>query len=158
MLRYAPDSKGAYRFALEGGINRFEATFLDDTLYNSTYIQNGANLGIRTGYEWHKNVNRHQFFYGTDVGFTFRSNRAYWVDPQGPEFAPSRDYVFAIQPFAGIKYRLLDHLSVSAECSLNLSFLKRNILEADKKTIVNRSKSYSGSFVPLRFLNISYHF
>ena len=162
MLKKMSPKGGAYRAALTGNIYKLTHELLKDTTGNQQYgkfTENARNVGISVGYEWRKSSQRHQLYYGADLGFTHSSHRYdYSQGWHGNRFSPTIGYTYAIQPFAGIKYRVHKHVSISAECNFSLRYLFVKNLQFDSDAIVDKGKTIGLEFTPLRFINISYHF
>jgi hypothetical protein len=158
MIRYSPTPKGAFRLSIGNSSigNRKNLQYLDSTgaRLNDPYVllkTKGSNLSLRSGYEFHKNSGRHQLYYGLDAVFiyTYFGN----FDP----VLPASIHNFGLTPFIGVKYQILNRLSLSAELSCSLSY---RVLKGfnDEHRVVSKDKSYYANFEPLRFINISYHF
>ncbi|TLU99084.1 hypothetical protein [Dyadobacter luticola] len=158
MLRYAPHKNGAYRLSLgllNSGTNKYQV-YQDSLGSPSTdpyvFRKIGRALEIQLGYERQKNVGRHQLFFGMDA-------QAYYsYDHSQPSMIlPIRMYVLSAIPFVGIKYRILNRLSVSAETGASFSVRLYRNLDFDKN-IIAKQTGYFLSFESLRVINLSYHF
>lgn len=159
MLRYAPNKNGAYRFVINNiNIGKRKDQQYSDSLGNlnneplTIYKRKSYDLSVQAGYEFHRTSVRHQIFYGLDMDFYGN-----FFDEDPASIVQSRIYNFGIIPFAGLKYRIIDRLSVSAELSCSLRY---NLVTGfnEHKIKVHKGQSWDFSFNSLRVINLSYHF
>jgi hypothetical protein len=157
MIRYSPKSKGAFRFSLENHDSRITKDwFLTDTLGNSinrpVVKDKSFNVVAIVGYEFRRNSGKQQIFYGVDLQPSINN----YTDHKQTSY-PLRIYGLGLNPFIGIKYRILNRLSISAETSFSVKFEASRAHDLNDKFIRWKSKNIYTSFNPLRVINISYH-
>lgn len=159
MVRYSPNQKGAFRLAIDniefGKIRVTQYTGTIDGPRLDTILIANIKYGYgqqRIGYEVHFNSERHQLYSGVDLGFEYNYER------HNPGLAYSaRKYKFSAHPFVGVKYRLLNRLSLSAELGGALTY-KRHSLIAHNRDIVSKDELWAFTMDSIHLLNISYHF
>lgn len=159
MLRYAPNESGAYRFVINNiSVGKRKDQQYTDSLGNpdndplTIYKKESYNVSLQAGYEFRRTSGRHQIFYGFDMDFYGN-----FFDEHPASIMQSRIYNFGLIPFAGLKYRIADRLSLSAElgCSLRYNLVKGL---SEHKIKVHKGQSWDFSFHSLRLINLSYHF
>ncbi|WP_439580929.1 hypothetical protein [Dyadobacter bucti] len=160
LLRYAPEEKGAYRLSIDHHFMGYadEASYRDST---TGVISNKSQVVYKVwnyyviaqlGYEFRKNLGRHQLFYGADIGADF-----HYLKAEAPYSYTSRRLDCGISPFAGLKYRITDRLSISAETGISVNYHRARDDERHPHPIIT-SRRFSSYFDPLSAINISYHF
>ncbi|WP_149241885.1 hypothetical protein [Dyadobacter sp. 32] len=157
MIRYAPGSRGAFRLAISSLSHSTDEHF---QYYDTTgtvpqhqlYKRKTFNLSTLLGYERRKDYGRHQLFYGMDIGVDYNWAREYIVT-----LYPAKVYSIGVHPFVGLKYRVSNRLSISAEA---LFTAQRKIVKnfGPRNIVASKSNSYGFALDPLRLINISYHF
>lgn len=113
------------------------------------------HIGTTLGYEWQKNIKKHQLYYGVEAFYSYASDASgSLVNP----YHESRKHIGLVGPFIGAKYRILPQLSLSVEMWVNLAFTQQSTWDH----VENRREGYSRSIGigldPFRALNLSYHF
>lgn len=157
MIRYSPGYKGAFRFAI-GNVSHVknEHTQYYDTTgtvpQQQLYKRKTFNISTLLGYEWRKDYGRHQLFYGTDLGFDYNWAREYVVT-----LYPAKVYSMSVHPFVGLKYRISNRLSISAEALFTARYSTVKSF-GPRKTVKSKGETYGFAFDPLRLINVSYHF
>ncbi|MGV3604696.1 MAG: hypothetical protein ACO1N1_25955 [Dyadobacter fermentans] len=160
MLRYMPNNKyGAYRFQIGSShfSNRNSRTPSIDTTTNqptigAKYQLKGANVDIKIGYEFHKGKGRHQVFFGGDLGYSYDyGNNNY------NGIGTYRNNTVALYPFIGVKYRILNRLSLSTEMTVRTLYYVQKQYDS-RDNLIADDKMFAVNFVPLRLINVSYHF
>lgn len=150
--------KGGIRIAPSIGISR---TTVRDSTKNVLTKSNNSGFGIRLGYEWQKQTDKHQLFYGADVSYSYSVSKT-TVDPSLPVtgvFLPVRRHAYSLSVFAGVKYFLTPRMSLSGETHLYLSYLNnRNYSDFDFNGLGGQSSLTELRFRPLRNLNFAYYF
>ncbi|MCF0075219.1 hypothetical protein LZD49_32350 [Dyadobacter sp. CY261] len=157
MLRYGSWEKGALRAQLGTSYfsNRENNSSQFDTIPqppSSKFKFKTGNLNLRIGYEFHKSYDKHQIFYGSDIGYGH-----YFADNSYINVGVAKNNKISLTPFFGVKYKIIPRLSVSMEMALSMEYFVQsqfnhlNIKQGEDKQL-------SISFYPLRFLNVSYHF
>jgi hypothetical protein len=158
MVRYAPNDRGAYRFSIgdDTGGRRFRQ-FFDNQL---AVDEKTRGFLISSGYEWHKNRNRHQLYYGADLelGHQYVKQKIF-VSTTG-EFAPSSSYQINGYAFVGIKYRITKELSLSMEGAIRPGYSLHLLKSIDGTGSKNFGvgHTFNLGIIPINHLNISYHF
>jgi len=160
MLRYAPKKNGAYRLSIDHHFTGYadEASYRDSITgivgNKSHVVYKVWNYYViaQLGYEFRKNLGRHQLFYGTDIGVDF-----HYLKAEAPYLYTSRRLDGGLYPFAGLKYRITDRLSISAETSISLIYHGARDYGRDSHPIMT-SQRFSSYFNPLSAINVSYHF
>ncbi|MCF2493596.1 hypothetical protein [Dyadobacter chenhuakuii] len=155
MIRYAPKSKGAYRFSLEN----YDSSSGKDYYYADSAgnavpyrLMDNFNAAATLGYEFRRNSGKHQLFYGADFQFSYHKSHDQRYDP-----FPNQTYGFGLNPFAGIKYRIINRLSISAETALIFKYNIEQTLHADKETTRSRTRYFNTYFNAVRIINVTYH-
>ncbi|MHA4739631.1 hypothetical protein [Dyadobacter sp. MSC1_007] len=157
MYRYGSWEKGAFRVQLgasnwgrrENNSSKFD-TIPDPS--GSKFIYKSGYIDFKVGYEFHKSINKHQIFYGSDIGYSH-----YFANNNQINNGVLRNNTISLSPFFGLKYRILPRLSASIELALSLDYyVQRAFSHQDVQ--LSEDKQLSVSFIPLRFLNVSYHF
>ena len=110
-------------------------------------------------------------YYGADIvgSFSYDTDKGtYWQSANTYADLPIRSTHFGvgIVPFAGIKYRITNRLSLSAECNYFLAYGFQRTKIGDKKSnqasnqepYIYYAHSINHSFDPLRFITLNYHF
>ena len=162
MLRYALSPKGALRLRLEGSVGKTEhagqLTQGGPTVPLMTYKSYVYDVAL--GYEFHKNRDRFQLFYGPEVSYRRQLGEfTYYPGYANPKISPPDISIFRAGAFVGLKYYILKRLSVSSETHLSYSRLTNKAYDFDNPGIlVIDSRSNFVSFTGLRFLNVSFHF
>ncbi|MGN7889455.1 hypothetical protein [Dyadobacter sp. 22481] len=157
MFRYGTWEKGALRIQLGSSYlsNRENNSSKFDTIPdppNSKFKYKTGDIDVRIGYEFHKSVNKHQIFYGSDIGYTH-----YFANNSQVNNGVIRNNSISITPFFGLKYRILPRLSASMEMALSLNYYVQSAFSHQNVKLAEDNE-LSLSFFPLRFLNVSYHF
>ncbi|SEI68849.1 hypothetical protein SAMN05216327_103257 [Dyadobacter sp. SG02] len=152
-IRRMSKKNGAYRLSLWGGISKDRSYGMNsDSLISKA---KHWHIGTTLGYEWQKNIKKHQLYYGVEAFYSYAS------DASGSVVNPyheSRIHIGLVGPFIGAKYRILPQLSVSVEIWANFSFHQLSNWDH----VENRSEGFSRTIGvgldPFRALNLSYHF
>ncbi|MCE7061345.1 hypothetical protein [Dyadobacter sp. CY343] len=159
MTRYSPNEKGAFRLAFEniefGKTKSVQYIVVVDGPRLDTVRVTTSKFGYgyqRIGYEIHFNSGRHQLYCGMDLGFAFAYDRYNPADARG-----SRRYDLSANPLVGLKYRVLDRLSLSAELAGSLAYHHRSLI-AHNRDIINENMMWTISLDNFYMFNISYHF
>ena len=159
LIRYSPNQRGAFRLAFDNVqfgktkstqyIGVIDGPRLDTIRVTTSTFGYGTQ---RIGYEVHFNSGQHQLYCGMDLGFFFNYER------HNPGIAhTSRMYQLSANPFVGLKYRVLDRLSLSAELSGQLLYQLRSVIAHNRETMSD-NKLWALSVESSHFFNISYHF
>ncbi|MCF0050118.1 hypothetical protein LXM25_08630 [Dyadobacter sp. LJ53] len=159
MIRYAPKLKGAYRLSIGHHTAGFDNDLkyvdsLDDPLNDPALRVSSRNYKVvaKVGYEFRKNAGKHQLIYGLDVNIAYDD-----LKQQNPIYHPERRFAGGLYPFVGLKYRILNRLSISAETTISIHYTKSQSFNEDGS--LTYARRYFGSdFNPLSALNVSYHF
>lgn len=159
MLRYSPNQKGSIRILVgNSSVSVRNAYQYNDStgkplasLVKVLKSKNGT-ISTRLGYEFHLNSGRHQIYYGADLSYTY-----YSYNTKPITVVPYNVTDIALNPFVGVKYRILERLSASVEItgSIYRNVVKTKSLVASTEA---KDKSHGFSFNPLRVINVSYHF
>ncbi|MCF2500896.1 hypothetical protein [Dyadobacter chenhuakuii] len=157
MIRYSPKQKGAFRFSLENHDSRkTKDWFLTDTLGNPidrpVVKDESFNVVAIVGYEFRRNSGKQQIFYGVDLQPSINN----YTDHKQTSY-PLRIYGLGLNPFIGLKYRILNRLSVSAETSFSVKLEASRAHDLNDNFVRWKSKNIYTSFNPLKVINISYH-
>jgi len=155
MLRYAPKLKGAYRFSIENHNSSVgKDHYYADSSGNAVAHRIMKNFQAVTslGYEFRRNKGRHQIFYGTDLQFSFRTS-----DDRMRDFYPNRAFAFGIHPFVGIKYRILNRLSVSGETTLLFDYNIEQAFGSSKHVKTSNRSYFSTYYNAIQIINVTYH-
>ncbi|KAA0991515.1 hypothetical protein [Dyadobacter aurulentus] len=159
MARYSPNQKGAFRLAIDNVefgktksaqyIGVIDGPRLDTIRVTTVKYGYGRQ---RIGYEIHFNSERHQLYSGVDLGFAYNYER------HNPGLAYSaRKHDFSAHPFVGVRYRLLNRLSLSAELSGELKYQRQSLIAHNRDTI-SKDELWAITIDSIHLLNISYHF
>jgi hypothetical protein len=144
---------GAFRLALWGGILKDRSYGMNpDSL---TFRANHWHIGTTLGYEWQKNIKKHQLYYGVETFYYYRS------DGSGSVVNPyheTRAHLWLMGPFIGVKYRILPQLSFSVETWVNLSFTQQSNWDHVENRSEGHSRSIGIGLDPFKALSLSYHF
>ncbi|MCF2486895.1 hypothetical protein [Dyadobacter sp. CY347] len=159
LLRYAPKSKGAYRLSIghhTAGVQE-DYTFVDSAqkpLEDPAISASNRNYNVvaKVGYEFRKNAGQHQLFYGLDVNIAYDN-----LKQREPIYHPERRLSGGLYPFVGLKYRILDRLSISAETTIAFNYTNWRTYTEDGY-LAHSNKHFGTHFNPLSALNVSYHF
>ena len=152
-------TKRAYRFVINNiSVGKRKDQQYTDSLGNpandplTIFKKKSCNLSVQAGYEFHRTSGRHQIFYGFDMDFYGN-----FFDEHPASIMQSRIYNLGLIPFAGLKYRIVDRLSLSAEVGCSLRY---NLINgfSENKIKVHKGQSWDFSFNSLRLINLSYHF
>jgi len=135
------------------------------------YKENGvsrAYINPSFGFERVNFFNRFNFYYGMDFGVLFyraRGANNYGFVINGNSFSFSRSsyrYGPEATAFVGMKYRISDRFSVTAESGFGIFFHFVNSKLYDDRAEETVSKvnyeSFGHTFYPLRLLTFNYHF
>ncbi len=128
----------------------------------SVYKSNSVNIKPRIGYEFHKNFNRIQIFYGFDItGKIHKQNysreESYNQDYNYSEV--SKTYGAGLSPFFGLKIQISKMFSISTETNFDITYEETNT-----KYVYNdneRSKKTNSTGVklnPLGIISLNIHF
>ncbi|WP_439556017.1 hypothetical protein [Dyadobacter sp.] len=159
LIRYSPNQKGAFRLSFDNVqfgktksaqyIGVIDGPRLDTIRVTTSTFGYGTQ---RIGYEVHFNSDQHQLYCGMDLGFFF------YYERHNPGIAhTSRMYKLSANPFVGLKYRVLDRLSLSAELSGQLVYQLSSVIAHNRETMSD-NKLWALSIESSHFFNISYHF
>ena len=153
-LRRMAKGNGAYRLALYGGIGKTKHKDMN-TIDSSLATERNWNIGVALGYEWQKNVKKHQLIYGVDLRYTHSSNYSGTV---GNFYGETLIHMAFLESFIGFKYRLRPELSISAEvsCGPSMHYISNWNLTAHQRT--GFSRTFGFGIDPFRLINLSYHF
>ena len=159
LIRYSPHQKGAFRLSFDNVefgktmaaqyIGVINGPLLDTIRVTTSKFGYGNQ---RIGYEIQFNSGQHQFYCGMDLGFLFNYERYNPADAYA-----SRMHNWSANPFLGLKYRILDRLSVSTELGGELVYHHRSLIAHNRETIME-NKLWGLSLDSFHWLNISYHF
>lgn len=129
------------------------------------------NLYVGVGKERIYFYGRFGAYYGMDAigAFNYSADKnRYWQTASVIADLPVRQTNISVgaAPFAGIKYRIANRLSISAECNYYLGYALGRIKVGDKKSnqasnqdpYIFYTHSINHSFNPLRFVTLNYHF
>lgn len=157
MFRYGSWERGAFRVQLEASNwdRRENNSSKFDTIpgpAGSKFIYKAGSVNFGAGYEFHKSKNKHQIFYGSDIG-----RGHYFANNNQANNGVLRNNTITISPFFGVKYRILFRLSASMEMALSLDYYVQRAFSHQDVQFAE-DKQLSLSFLPLRFLSVSYHF
>ena len=121
--KYVTQNK-ANRFGIDVSVNISET----DGSATGAYSEN-SHLSIRLniGREVQEPINeKWVWFYGGDlIPFYSSSNRRYFQDVQETSIIESSGFGIALRPFIGIRYNINRRIYLSAEASINVSYIRR---------------------------------
>jgi hypothetical protein len=181
VIGYYPSKEGVtpeiglgYKFHLPGSAIRFKISGTynnsedkdDDYGYKNelTYLSSKIALG----YEFHKNMQKTQFFYGLDVNMNFselkskytRDSYIYNYENTYTSETTTNYTAYGVSPLFGIKFYLNPSLSLSTELRYNVLFYKEEGIykrstsdEKDK----DKTKGFKTDFGPLGQISFNIH-
>ena len=169
------DEKKALRFRLElrGGIEL--SSQLPDSITTSLfnrYRSEGFRAAIYTGYEWQKQKNRVQYFYGLETGFeyVYQYDLFSWswnvVNGFTLVIEDERKITIPLIGFGGVKLFLSKEFSISLESNLKIEYNVVNsnrTIENEKIGLFDELPKISSNEITFRLhylsmLNLSYYF
>ncbi len=142
-------SRSALRTKLSIGSSQNSS---DKLISDSKSDNSSVSMQYNVGYEWQKNMNKLQIFYGLDLFVSHNAITAKSVNANNSRIYRSEDSYkltgFGASPFLGFEYFVIPHLSISTEInftvesykgeSKNKSSYQDNITRYDLKGINTR--------------------
>ncbi|PLW99705.1 MAG: hypothetical protein C0594_16745 [Marinilabiliales bacterium] len=147
---------GAIRFGTEFNINNSSN---DHDGYKT--VNNRLKLAPYLGYEFHKNYNRFQVFYGANVFASYDYTQAKYIDANtdNKEITEYLNLAYGVRPGLGLKFYINSSISITTETFINIQYTESNNKTEDADYISNRKTTgFSTNLNPLGLLSINIHF
>lgn len=164
LLRWKPQKlRGAFRLGLglDTGKTKTEVDTNNSGTLQHLYTQNGQNsYSLRFGYEFQKPSKRFVLFYGPELYYLREKlDIDYAPNYQGARIStPIVTNQYNLRGLVGVRYFILDRLSVSSETMLNAGLQRRKSYNTATSDWGAITTDLYLKFYSLYALNVSFHF
>ncbi len=161
-LTESPGLGIGYKYHLKKGAIRLNSSFnISNTDYESNNYLSTISYNkykIKTGYELHQNINKFQFFYGSDISYNAENEK---TENSSDYFIEEKTKGYGVSPFVGLKFFINQRVSISSETNVSILFSeskqKITIINSSTQTIENSTSQTEIGLIPFGLITINFH-
>jgi hypothetical protein len=160
-----------YKYSIKNGALRIGSSFSYSNANNKfssstnpqTSNSRSFNIDPKIGYEFHRDFNKFQILYGTDIKGYYQNsitkNTSYNATVEVVYIYEKNTYGIGISPFIGLKYQINNFISITTETSFDILYSKSKSKDENNSYIAEYElENTSAKISPLGIVSLNIHF